>query len=79
MNVFLIKIIKSYQKTISSKGGIFDSIGFRKTIRCTFYPSCSDYTIEALEKYGVFKGFLLGIKRIFRCHPYQKNHIDPIP
>ena len=79
MNNFFIKAIKFYKKTISSQGSLFHYIGLKKTNHCVFYPSCSDYTILAIEKYGVFKGFLLGIKRILRCHPYQKKHIDPLP
>jgi putative membrane protein insertion efficiency factor len=44
--------------------------------RCVFFPSCSEYTKEAINKYGILKGIRLGIIRIFRCHPWQKNHID---
>ena len=43
---------------------------------CVFYPSCSEYTKQAVEKYGLFKGSYLGFLRILRCHPWQKNHID---
>ena len=46
--------------------------------RCVFYPTCSEYTKQAIEKYGAFKGFYLGFLRIFRCHPLQKNHLDPL-
>lgn len=45
---------------------------------CVFYPTCSEYTKQAIEKYGVFKGVYLGSLRILRCHPWQKNHIDPL-
>lgn len=45
---------------------------------CRFYPTCSAYFIQALEKYGVFKGSYLGIKRILKCHPWNKGGYDPL-
>lgn len=46
---------------------------------CRFEPTCSSYTIQALEKYGLFKGGWLAIKRIFSCHPWGKSGYDPVP
>jgi len=46
---------------------------------CRFYPSCSQYAVEALEKYGFFKGSLLALKRILRCHPFHPGGYDPVP
>jgi putative membrane protein insertion efficiency factor len=46
---------------------------------CRFEPTCSSYTIEALEKHGLFKGGWLAIKRIFSCHPWGKSGYDPVP
>lgn len=63
---FLIKLIDLYQRYLS--GLIKPS--------CVFYPSCSEYTKQAIEKYGSMKGLFLGFTRILRCHPWQKNHID---
>jgi putative membrane protein insertion efficiency factor len=45
---------------------------------CRFTPTCSQYTIEALEKYGATKGLLLGIKRFLRCHPWGSSGYDPV-
>ncbi|MCQ2579152.1 MAG: membrane protein insertion efficiency factor YidD [Treponemataceae bacterium] len=46
---------------------------------CRYYPTCSHYAIEAINKYGPFKGCLLTSKRILRCHPFHKGGYDPVP
>lgn len=47
--------------------------------QCRFWPSCSEYTREALEKHGFVKGTTLGVKRICRCHPWHEGGCDPVP
>ncbi|WP_075573098.1 membrane protein insertion efficiency factor YidD [Colibacter massiliensis] len=47
--------------------------------RCRFYPTCSAYAVEALQKYGVIKGITLSVKRILKCHPFHKGGYDPVP
>ena len=49
-----------------------------RNIRCKFYPTCSDYTKQAIEKYGIIKGGFLGIYRIIRCNPFSKGGYDPL-
>ena len=64
----LIGLIRVYQK-----------FSFVKVVStCRFYPTCSQYFVEALQKYGFIKGSYLGIKRILRCHPYSKGGYDPL-
>ena len=66
---FLIGMIRFYRKYISPM------IRFH----CIYIPTCSQYAIEAIEKYGPFKGGFLSIKRILRCHPFAKGGYDPVP
>lgn len=65
---YSIKLIEVYQKFISPL----------LKPSCVFYPTCSEYTKKAIDKYGVLRGFKLGGLRILRCHPWQKKHFDPL-
>ena len=71
MKKICIKIINWYQKNVSFW---LES----KNIKCKFHPTCSEYTKQAIEKYGIIKGFILGLKRIFRCNPLCKGGYDPL-
>lgn len=64
--IFLVRV---YQRTISPF----------TPASCRYNPTCSQYTITALKKYGLFKGGWLGIRRIFSCHPWGGSGHDPVP
>ena len=70
MKKIFIRLIKFYQKYLSPLKG-------RAT--CIYTPTCSQYAIEALEKYGVIKGGGLAVWRILRCNPFAKGGYDPVP
>ena len=69
---------------ILAKGPIFLIEFYRKAISplkrrsCRFYPTCSQYALEAFEKYGFVKGFFLTGKRIIKCHPFHPGGYDPV-
>lgn len=69
MKLVLIALVRFYQYAISPLFGR----------RCRYFPTCSEYTVDAIRKYGAIKGSWLGIKRIFRCHPWHPGGYDPVP
>ncbi len=74
--LIVIKIIKIYQKTLSFDHGFFKFLypyGY-----CRFTPTCSDYAIQAIEKYGIFKGGAKAFYRVMRCNPFNKGGHDPL-
>lgn len=73
MKNIVLKIIRIYQKIISPDHGV---ILFGGAMRCRFYPSCSQYTYEAVSRYGILKGVLKGLWRILRCSPLSKGGVD---
>jgi putative membrane protein insertion efficiency factor len=65
----LIAIIKFYKFFISPLLGS----------NCRFYPSCSSYSLEALQRHGAIIGSYLTLKRLLKCHPFHQGGIDPVP
>jgi len=75
--IIILLIIKVYQKFISPDHG--GMLGYFKPLGvCKFKPTCSEYSYQAIEKYGILKGGWLGIKRILRCNPFNKGGYDPV-
>jgi len=70
MKKLAIIMIKFYQKFISRY--------LLPNRCCRFYPTCSQYTLEAIEKYGFLKGGFMGVKRILRCNPFNPGGYDPV-
>ena len=69
MKKILISMIRFYQRYLSPL----------KSTKRPYYPSCSNYGLEAIKKYGAFKGGILALWRIIRCNPFSKGGYDPVP
>ena len=72
MKRVLLWLIRFYRRNLSRR---------KRKPSCRYVPTCSQYALEALEKYGALKGGWLAVKRICRCHPFHKGHdfFDPVP
>jgi len=68
LKLFLILAIKCYQLLVSPL----------KKPSCRFYPTCSQYALQAIEKYGAMKGCFISLKRLSRCHPFNPGGYDPV-
>ena len=69
MKQVLLFFIRFYQKAISP---------YKKPC-CKYYPTCSNYAIEAIERFGALKGFFLALCRVLRCNPFSRGGYDPVP
>ena len=69
MRRIVMTLIRGYQRFLSPL----------LASNCRFHPTCSQYTLEAVERYGAAKGLWLGAKRIGRCHPFNSGGYDPVP
>jgi putative membrane protein insertion efficiency factor len=69
MRSIVLALIRGYKKVLSPILGN----------HCRFFPTCSDYTYQAIEKHGARKGIWLGVKRLCKCHPLNPGGIDPVP
>lgn len=66
---FVLWLIRVYQRLLSPVLGA----------RCRFHPTCSSYTLEAIERHGLWRGGWLSLRRIMRCHPFADGGYDPVP
>ena len=69
MKYVLLKLVRFYQVAISPM----------LPPRCRYAPTCSQYAVEALQKHGAYKGSMLALRRICRCHPFGGSGYDPVP
>ena len=69
LQYLIMGLIRTYQVLISSW----------MPPRCRFYPSCSQYMLQAVERFGPFRGTLMGLRRLMKCHPFNDGGYDPLP
>jgi putative membrane protein insertion efficiency factor len=69
MNTLLVWLLRAYQLLLSPMLGQ----------NCRFYPTCSNYSIEAIRTHGAARGSLLALRRVCRCHPWNEGGVDPVP
>lgn len=69
MKRILLFLIHFYQNAISP---------YKKPC-CKYYPTCSNYAVQAIERFGAFKGFFLALYRVLRCNPFSRGGYDPVP
>jgi uncharacterized protein len=69
MKTLFLALIRAYQYLLRPMLGS----------NCRFYPSCSDYAREAIERHGAMRGLWLAVRRVARCHPYHPGGFDPVP
>lgn len=71
-------LIRFYQKYLSFDSGVFKAL-FLTDKACRFLPSCSEYSYQAISRYGIIRGGFLSLSRIARCHPWAVGGEDPVP
>lgn len=69
MRAVIISLLKIYKKALSPL----------LPPACRYYPTCSEYTLQAVSRYGAMRGLWMGLKRLSRCHPFHAGGLDPVP
>ena len=78
MKKAIIFLIKTYQRADIFNNQLFKTLFLAPSV-CRYSPTCSNYMIDVIERFGVIKGLYLGTRRILRCHPFSKGGFDPVP
>jgi putative membrane protein insertion efficiency factor len=74
--LLILKFIRLYQKTLSFDHGLLKIL--RPYGQCKFYPTCSNYTYQAVKRYGIARGSLMSLKRLVKCNPFSMGGIDQV-
>ncbi|MFH1867150.1 MAG: membrane protein insertion efficiency factor YidD [Patescibacteria group bacterium] len=77
VRMLILRFVRLYQKILSPDHGVGRTLAPYRG--CRFHPSCSEYAYQAIDKYGVIKGGIMALRRLFRCHPWQAGGHDPVP
>jgi putative membrane protein insertion efficiency factor len=77
MKQLILFLIKVYQKSWFYRSSVLKFL-FLSDAVCRFRPTCSQYTYQAIERYGIICGGLMGLRRVLRCHPWSKGGEDPL-
>lgn len=76
--LLVLKLVRVYQKTLSLDHGFMRHLTPANG-RCKFYPTCSEYGYQSIERFGIFCGGLMAFRRVLRCHPFSKGGVDEVP
>jgi len=77
MKKFVLSLIRAYQKSFLVRSPLLKTL-FLSDSACRFRPTCSEYTYQAIDGYGIIRGSILGLKRIIKCHPWSQGGYDPL-